>query len=384
MTRPEISPKILLATTESQWLFTDAELLRTPSILDGLTVEKERENRAKGVSFITQVGIRQHLPQMTLATASVFLHRFFMRYSMVDVGQRQGMHYYSVGATCLWLATKVEENCRKLSDVICDCVKVAQKNPDLTVDVQSKEYWKWRDTILRIEDTLLEALCFDLMVESPYAILYDLILKFGVSHNKTLRNAAWAFVNDSHLTTLCLQFSSRTIAASALYCATRFCGVQIPDDRDGRPWWRVADVKLLDMKKACNKMAAIYENAHSRSGEGNIYVSTPEDEDETTAKTRKRRTSNTPTPETRKRQRTESEEGEVAKEQGDKRQRSENGDRSPIVENGVKPSTAEKENSLHMNNKEKPHDEKPSETKLDEAKPDESEEGEEGEVVEDS
>lgn len=48
-------PSELILLAESQWLFTDEELLRTPSIIDGLPREKERENRAKGVNFIMQV-----------------------------------------------------------------------------------------------------------------------------------------------------------------------------------------------------------------------------------------------------------------------------------------------------------------------------------------
>ena len=76
----------------SQWLFTPEELLQTPSIMDGFSVESEREGRAKGVNFITQVGIMLKLPQYTLATASVFLHRFFVRHSMSE--KHGGVHYY--------------------------------------------------------------------------------------------------------------------------------------------------------------------------------------------------------------------------------------------------------------------------------------------------
>ena len=88
------SPRSVLLAAEAQWIFTEEELTRTPSGLDGMPLEQERENRGKGVNFITQVGIMLKLPQLTLATASVFLHRFFMRYSMVDKPGRPGFHYY--------------------------------------------------------------------------------------------------------------------------------------------------------------------------------------------------------------------------------------------------------------------------------------------------
>jgi Cyclin, N-terminal domain len=91
---PPASPNSVLAAAESQWLFTEEELLRTPSILGGMAPEQERENRSKGVNFITQVGIMLKLPQLTLATASVYLHRFYMRYSMVERDGKPGYHYY--------------------------------------------------------------------------------------------------------------------------------------------------------------------------------------------------------------------------------------------------------------------------------------------------
>lgn len=280
-------PNELLLLAERQWIFTESELLRTPSVLDGLTPEKERENRGKGVNFILQVGIMLRLPQITLATASVFLHRFYIRHSMVNLSNRSGFHYYSMAATSLFLATKVEENCRKMKELVVACVRVAQKDPHKAVDEQDKEYWRWKDNILHNEDLLLEAICFDLSLEPPYKTLFELLVRFGEETNKRLRNAAWAFINDSCLTVLCLLFPSRTIAASALYAAAKHCGISFPDDEYGRPWWDAAGIELKDIRKSCNFMAGVYENAHTRSGrDGSIYGRTPEDGDEKDAKTR--------------------------------------------------------------------------------------------------
>ncbi len=89
-----MSPRSVLKAAESQWLFTLEDFAYTPSAVDGMPLKQERENRGKGVNFITQVGIMLKLPQMTLSTANIFLHRFFMRYSMVDKPGRPGMHYY--------------------------------------------------------------------------------------------------------------------------------------------------------------------------------------------------------------------------------------------------------------------------------------------------
>ncbi|KAI4154836.1 MAG: hypothetical protein LQ341_000276 [Variospora aurantia] len=280
-------PALSNAVTDSQWIFTENELLRTPSILDGMTPEKERENRGKGVNFIFQVGIMLKLPQVTLATASVLLHRFYVRHSMIDIPGRPGFHYYSMAATSIFLATKIEEDCRKMRELVIACVRVAQKDPLKMVDEQDKEYWRWKDNILHNEDVLLEALCFDLTLDPPYKILFEYLNLFGESNNRRLRNSAWAFINDSCMTILCLMYSSRYIAASALYAAAKRCGIDIVDDEDGRPWWEVIDVELIVIKRACNFLATIYENAYIKNGRDvSIHESTPEISDESTAKTR--------------------------------------------------------------------------------------------------
>ncbi|EWC47349.1 hypothetical protein DRE_00317 [Drechslerella stenobrocha 248] len=271
-----------------QWLFTDEELMRTPSILKhDITVQQEREGRSKGCNFILQVGIKLKLPQLTLATASVFLHRFFMRESLRD------FHYYNVAATALYLATKVEENCRKLSDLIQAVGRTAQKNDQIIIDEQSKEYWKWHDTIMFTEEHMLAALCYDFNIKKPYKLLQDYLQMISVEDGgrkekdvvKDIMKVAWAFINDSHLTVLCLMFPASTIAGAALYMSAKFNDAVFKDSKDGRPWWRVIGLDLLDIKKACNQMADLYENNPLKNAEGK-YPTTPETEDTNSNRTR--------------------------------------------------------------------------------------------------
>lgn len=269
---PIFSKNPVLERTQSQWLFTPQELLLSPSILEGMPVAQEMANRQKGVNFITQVGIMLKLPQLTLATASVYLHRFFMRHAMVQ-NNKPGLHHYSVAATAIFLATKVEENYRKMRELVVACCRVAQKQPNLVVDEQSKEYWKWRDTILHNEDLLLEALCFDLQLEQPYRILLDFLRHYAVQENKQLRNTSWAFLNDSLVTTMCLQLTPCAIAGSALYMGVKFAGITLPDDDRGRPWWEQLDLDIQEIQRGCTLMAEVYENpALPRQGQKDAYT----------------------------------------------------------------------------------------------------------------
>ena len=192
-----------------------------------------------------------------------------------------------MGATSLFLATKVEENCRKMKELVIACCRVAQKDPQKLVDDQDKEYWRWKDVILHNEDMMLEAICFDLSLEPPYKTLFEHLILFGEGDNNRLRNAAWAFVNDSYLTMLCLLFPSRTIATSALYAAAKHCGVTFPDDSQGRPWWDILGVHVEEIRRACNYMASIYEGGPSKAGkDGGMYERIGEKEDDASDQTR--------------------------------------------------------------------------------------------------
>src|SRR5690606_22097717 len=140
----------------------------TPSIVAGLSPREERERRAKAINFILSVGLALQVPQLTISTAAIFLHRFYMRQTM------QTHHHYEMAATSLFLATKVEENMRKYESLITECIRCAQKNPKLPpVDRSSSEFWRWSDVIQEKEELMLEALCFDLHVPKSYDFLLN-------------------------------------------------------------------------------------------------------------------------------------------------------------------------------------------------------------------
>jgi protein BUR2 len=87
----------VLAESELQWIYDEDELLHTPSIVNGMPVDTERELRVKGVTFIQNVGGMLNVPQTTVTTAAVYFHRFLMRYSLKPrPGQnpREVLHHY--------------------------------------------------------------------------------------------------------------------------------------------------------------------------------------------------------------------------------------------------------------------------------------------------
>ncbi|KAJ5793885.1 hypothetical protein N7457_000484 [Penicillium paradoxum] len=264
-------PNPVLEAEQQKWLFTDEEFERTPSRIDKIDRGKEDYIRHRAVEFIWQVSVMLKMPPQTSMTATVYMHRFLMRYSLLGQYPEMGsdlMHPKVIAAVALFVAFKVDETMRRMKDFVIACCRVAMKQPNLIVDEQSKDYWKWRDLILQNESVMLEYLCFDLQVESPYRILWDYSVFLGVNENRTLRHSSYSFLNDSTYTVLCLQFPPRVIAAAALYAAARHCKVAFPDDPEGRPWWDQIDVHLDDLIRACTLIVKIYERVQQTLSKG--------------------------------------------------------------------------------------------------------------------
>jgi transcription initiation factor TFIIIB Brf1 subunit/transcription initiation factor TFIIB len=182
----------------------------------------------------------------------MFLHRFYMRFSLREY------HYYDIGATSLFLATKCDENVKSLRSIVVECCKTAQKNEQLIVDEQSKEYWRWRDVLLYNEELLLEALCFDLVIAHPYQDLRQYWKRLG--GGTELRKCAWAFVNDAYRTRVVLMYKPHIIAAAALYFGSVFTGTQFAET-EGEPWWQTLNVDLAQCEEVVMVMIELFETA---------------------------------------------------------------------------------------------------------------------------
>ncbi|KAJ1725473.1 hypothetical protein LPJ53_000403 [Coemansia erecta] len=194
------------------WQFRRGDLQQTPSVQSGWTVEREELDRAKACSLIYSAARKLQLPQLTAASACVYLHRFFMRHSLKEY------HHYNIAATCLFVACKSEETLRKLESFIPVIVYYASKGKRKAPEGTS-EFEKWRTVILHTEVVLLEALCFDMVVEHPYVALIGILET--VRAQRQVGQMAWSFVADFLRLPLCLVWPARTLALAAVGLAAR-------------------------------------------------------------------------------------------------------------------------------------------------------------------
>ncbi|KAL0909254.1 hypothetical protein M5K25_020103 [Dendrobium thyrsiflorum] len=192
-------------------------------------------------------------PQVTIATAIIFCHRFFLRQSHAKNDKM------TIATVCMFLAGKVEETPRPLKDVILVSYEIIHKEgPFAAQKIKHKEvYEQQKELILLGERLVLATLGFDMNVRHPYKPLVDAIKMFNIAKS-SLAKVAWNFVNDGLRTSLCLQFKPQHIAAGAIFLAAKFIKVKLPSNGE-RAWWQVFDVTPRQLEDVSNQLLELYE-----------------------------------------------------------------------------------------------------------------------------
>ncbi|KAF9121454.1 hypothetical protein BGW39_010517 [Mortierella sp. 14UC] len=266
------TPLNKMTSIDSQWYYQKEEFYGTPSQISGLSFPVEKECRHKGIAFIMMVGMHLKLPQLTMATAALFFQRFYMRRSFKDykyyASDTWGPHVLDVAATCIYLASKTEESTRKFKDIVIACAQKAAKK-DTPIDDQSKasDFRVWKDTIIYTEELLLETLCFDLSVEHPY---HFLLILFGhyqkdPQRGRKLKQVAWAFINDSLRTTLCLTKAPKIVALAAIYVAGKYLDENL-NESFGDNWRECYEPNEREIHEAAGEIMDSYLMTSNRNG----------------------------------------------------------------------------------------------------------------------
>ncbi|KAL9349757.1 hypothetical protein Peur_057012 [Populus x canadensis] len=246
-----------------RWYFSRKEIEEnSPSRRDNIDLKKETYLRKSYCTFLQDLGMRLKVPQVTIATAIIFCHRFFIRQSHANNDRR------TVATVCMFLAGKVEETPRPLKDVIVVSYEIMhKKDPAAAQRIKQKEvYEQQKELILIGERVVLATLGFDFNVHHPYKPLVEAIKKFKVAQN-ALAQVAWNFVNDGLRTSLCLQFKPHHIAAGAIFLAAKFLKVKLPSDGE-KVWWQEFDVTPRQLEEVSNQMLELYEQNRVPQSQG--------------------------------------------------------------------------------------------------------------------
>eukprot|EP00019_Armaparvus_languidus_P011701 CAMPEP_0168585274 /NCGR_PEP_ID=MMETSP0420-20121227/3607_1 /TAXON_ID=498008 /ORGANISM="Pessonella sp." /LENGTH=757 /DNA_ID=CAMNT_0008620175 /DNA_START=124 /DNA_END=2397 /DNA_ORIENTATION=- len=228
----------------------------------GMDAELEETTRRNWCTFIHQCSMDLAIPQLTIATAAVFFHRFYV------ISPNKNADKFVVATACLFLAGKVEETPKWLQTLL---PKAHQLKPigyggtppsKPTLRPKSDEYEKFRTAVLGAERELLQTIAFSLTVQHPYKFLLSAVkallpAESGASmsaqaplgaERKRLAQMAWNFVNDSLRTTLCLQFEPKHIALAAIWMASKMTKIDLNRGHQNEPWYAKhgCDEKILN------------------------------------------------------------------------------------------------------------------------------------------
>uniref|UniRef100_A0A1D1ZB69 Cyclin-L1-1 n=1 Tax=Anthurium amnicola TaxID=1678845 RepID=A0A1D1ZB69_9ARAE len=229
---------------------TDELLKNSPSRKDGIDEATETTLRLYGCDLIQESGILLRLPQAVMATGQVLFHRFYCKKSFARFGVKR------VAASCVWLASKLEESPRKAKHVIIVFHRMECRRENLPIehfDVFSKKYTELKNDLIRTERHLLKEMGFICHVEHPHKFISNYLATLGAPPE--LRQEAWNLANDSLRTTLCVRFKSEVVACGVVYAAARRFQVPLPENP---PWWLVFDADQSRIEEVCRVLAHLY------------------------------------------------------------------------------------------------------------------------------
>ncbi|KNA06184.1 hypothetical protein SOVF_183400 [Spinacia oleracea] len=242
----------MIYTAIDTFYLTEEQITNSPSRKDAIDEETETTLRVYGCDLIQESGILLKLPQAVMATGQVLFHRFYSKKSFARFNVKR------VAASCVWLASKLEESPRKARQVLIVFHRMECRRENLPVehlDLFSKKYSELKMDLIRTERHLLKEMGFICHVEHPHKFISNYLAVLDVKENPELRQDAWNLANDSLRTTLCVRFKSEVVACGVVYAATRRFGVPLPENP---PWWKVFDADKSGIDEVCRVLAHLY------------------------------------------------------------------------------------------------------------------------------
>ncbi|KAL0351824.1 UNVERIFIED_CONTAM: Cyclin-T1-4 [Sesamum calycinum] len=128
-----------------KWYFTKQEIEeRSPSRKAGIHLEHESHLRQLYCSYLQELGMELKVPQVTIATAIMLCHRFYMHQSHTK------NHWQAVANASMFLACKAEDTPRWLKDLTVMAYKLMYRwDPSAQEKIRQREvYEKQKQLIL--------------------------------------------------------------------------------------------------------------------------------------------------------------------------------------------------------------------------------------------
>ncbi|BGP44115.1 hypothetical protein JCM10449v2_008179 [Rhodotorula kratochvilovae] len=239
----------------------------TPSALDGISDELERDLRAYGALLIQQAGIMLKAPQVVMATAQVLFQRFWFVTSLKHFGVRD------VGMGALFLASKLEEASLRIRDIV-NCYSyldslvaycsappyppAASYESYAPMDYFATEFYDLKDAMVIAEMQILKRLGFQTQCGLPYGHLVNYLQVLELAGENDLVRRCWGFCNDMLQTAAPALYPQSTLALASIYLATRLSTPPIALPLEPVPWWTHFDTTEDEIVDVAEMLLRLY------------------------------------------------------------------------------------------------------------------------------
>jgi len=205
--------------TRDSSLFTEEELVRLQVLF---------------VQLISTLARKTSLRQRVAATAIVYFKRFYLRCGFIDHDPRL------IAPVSLYLAAKVEEHTISAKAIVIplnSLYKADHPYPYTVADLYDYEF------------RLIAELDFDLIIFHPYRPLMQYC---AVKQLSSCMQVAWAIVNDSYRTDVCLQYPPYLVAMACLYMAATL------ENKNVDSWIESMNVDVAELSNVVKTISMVY------------------------------------------------------------------------------------------------------------------------------
>lgn len=234
-----------------------------PSLQDGVSVREEETQLAYGADLIAEAGLCLRLSQLSIATAQVLFHRFYVVASLHSHG-----HVW-MAAAALLVACKIEEQHRRIRDVAnavhyCFCARESTGPADtskrpLPLDYYGQPGFEWKSIIVSSERHLLKELGFQVFVDHShkFVLVFANVLKDKGSASTDewleLTQGAWNYANDAYRSRLPVLESPEALACACIALSARRFNVLLPSE-----WTTVFGIEPQLCNQICEALEKVY------------------------------------------------------------------------------------------------------------------------------
>ncbi|GJD12244.1 Cyclin-L1-1 [Galdieria sulphuraria] len=236
----------MVRVVRNPFYLSDEQATATPSRHDNITETQEFIQRA----------------YVVMATGQVFFHRFYHRCSLAKY------NHVWMAAASLFLACKVEEQLRRLREVVSVvyyCFTKRETGIGKLLDIYGAQGYEWKMEVVKAERFLLKELGFHTGVEHPHKFIL-VYLNTLRSHSgieaqdpqwKSFLQRSWNYANDMLRTDLCCRVPPEYIACGCIHLAAKDCEIPLPQERV--QWWQVFEVNAEGIQLVENTAKRIYQ-----------------------------------------------------------------------------------------------------------------------------